>query len=148
LPHPGFIEELLQAPVNDPIEHVLGFALVLGELEGDLTFTRDHVLRDIILGNPHRGTGCDLQGNFMRKLTEPIGPGYEIGLTVHFDHDTNPATTVAVEIEHAVAGFAIGTLGCGGQALLAQKFNRLFHVAAGFFERLSAIEDAGSRLIA
>ena len=73
-----------------------------------------------------------------------VGAGHEIGLAVDLDQHADLAAAVDVRADGALGGHPAGLLGRRGETLLAQRVDRLLHVALALVEGVLAIHHSGA----
>ena len=83
-----------------------------------------------------------LLGHGLYEVLELVGLGHKVGLAVDF-HDSGGILSPVIGHD-ALGGNTAGLLGGGGQTLLTEEVDRLFHIALALGESLLAIHHAGT----
>src|SRR3954468_361121 len=118
-------------------------ARVLGDVGhlagGDAQLLRAGVLGDLVLGDPLRVGGGDVERDVAGEGREVVVARDEVGVAVDLDERADLAVGVDVGLHGALGGLAPGELGGAGDALLAQPRDRGVDVAAGLGQGLLAV---------
>ena len=118
-----------------------------GDVVGELLF--EAVAAGIGGGQDGAGIAAGLQrglGGAGHIRLEGLVAGHEVGLGIDLDH--RAAGRIGDHADQAFGGHPARLLGGRGKALGAQPVDGLFHLAAGFAQRLLAVHHACAGLVA
>src|SRR5712691_61501 len=83
-------EEGVHLPVDDPVDHVIGFAGLARLRLEDLAFELDLLGGNLVAGDePRRRRTRDVQAQILRQLPELVGVRDEVRLAVHLGEDAD-----------------------------------------------------------
>ena len=84
-------------------------------------------------------------GDVLAEVLEVVGIGHKVGFAVDLDDSAHGFVLGHIVDDSALGGDAAGLLGGGGEALLAQPLDGLFHFALSLNQSLFAVHHAGLR---
>src|SRR4051812_16247842 len=139
---------LLELALDDLRPDVLG--LLLDRLVGEqLGLLRGKLLGRDVLGVDVDGSESrDLDREVAHQLLELVRARHEVRLAVDLDEHADAPAGMDVARHEALAGVAIGLLGCRCETLVAQDEGSLVEVAVSLGERALAIHEPGARSFA
>src|SRR3954453_3420659 len=130
-----FAPPLVQLPLDDFLDDVVGLAFFARLLFEDLLFGLALVLRDFVGGDElRRGRSC-VQGDLVGEDPELLVAGDEVGLALDFDHRPDLVVGVDVGGDDALVGAAAFALGGRGLPLPPQQLDRPLDVPVGLDQR-------------
>src|ERR1022692_1617764 len=136
--------ELRQAPFDDTVDHVGGFAFEGGASALDVALLVERIAGDIFLADVLGVGGGDVHGDILHQFLESGGARHEIGLTVDFHQHAKLAAGMDVAADQALFGDPRGLLVGGGDATLPQNDFRVADVAVGLHQGALAVHHAGA----
>ena len=86
----------------------------------------------------------DVHRDVAHQLLELVGAGHEVGLAVDLDQDADLAAAVDVGADRAFGRDPAGLLGRRGEALLAQRVDRLSMLPCALVEGVLAVHHSGA----
>src|ERR1700690_39096 len=133
-----------------PIDNLLGGRrrLSLDLRRGDLALLGDLSLRHLVAGDVERAGCRDLEAQVLDEGLEAVVAGDKVGLAVDLDQDPDLPAVVDVALDQALLRGAVGLLGGGCGALLAEDRRGLLRVSIGLDEGLLAVEEPCAGLAA
>src|SRR5215213_6520104 len=121
--------------LDDPLDDVVGLALLASLLRVDLALRLLLLLRDLLGGDDARIRRCDVQGDLVGEGLEVLVARDEIRLALDLHHRADLLVGVDVARDDALRGTPAGALGGRRLSLHAEDLNGLVHVALGLCER-------------
>src|SRR4051812_48093537 len=143
------LRPLLELALDDPLDDVVGLALLTGLCFEDLPLGLACLRVDVVDGYDEwrRWRAGDVDRDLVRELLELVATGDEVGLALHLDQDADSPGRVDVGGHDALARGPSAALRRGRLALYAQDLDRPVEVAIGIGERRLAVHDPSARAI-
>src|SRR5919201_176793 len=141
--------ERVELPADDPLDHVVGLAGLLGLDPRDVLLLVDDARGHVLPDEPSRCRRAgDVECDVLHQLPELVGVGHEVRLAVHLDEDPDRVVEVDVAVDPALVGGPAGALGHRGQAPLAEQLRGALDVAVGVLEGALAVHHARAGALA
>src|SRR3954471_23111843 len=140
------VEPLAELALRGAFAGLLGHVLHLAGGDAQLLVAR--VVGHLLLVDPQRARGRDVQRDVPGERGEVLVARDEVGVAVDLDEHADLAVGVDVGLDRALGGLAAGELGGAGDALLAQPGDGRVDVAPGLLEGLLAVHHPRARLVA
>src|SRR4051812_35303772 len=140
------LRPLLELALDDPLDDVVGLALLTGLCVEDLALGLACLRVDVVDGYDEwrRWRAGDVDRDLVRELPELVATGDEVRLALDLDQDADLPGRVEVGGHDALAGGASAALRRGRLALHAQDLDRLVEVALGLGQGGLAVHDPGT----
>src|SRR4051794_7719224 len=140
------VEPLAELALRGAFAGLLGHVLHLAGGDAQLLVAR--VVGHLLLVDPQRACGRDVQRDVPGERGEVLVARDEVGVAVDLDEHADLAVGVDVGLDRALGGLAAGELRGAGDALLAQPGDGRVDVAPGLLEGLLAVHHPRARLVA
>src|SRR5690606_19632916 len=138
-----FLEELLEAALDDLVDDALGLAFIESRGPVDAPLLLQHRRRHVLTGHILGASRRHLHGQVASQLAELLRRGDEVRFAVDLDQHTDAAAGMDVGLNQALGRHASRLLGRCSQALLPQIGDGLLHIAAGLLQGPLAVHHAG-----
>src|SRR5690606_30831602 len=138
-----FLEELLEAALDDLVDDALGLAFIESRGPVDAPLLLQHRRRHVLTGHILGASRRHLHGQVASQLAELLRLGDEVRFAVDLDQHTDAAAGMDVGLNQALGRHASRLLGRCSQALLPQIGDGLLHIAAGLLQGPLAVHHAG-----